>query len=31
MITKLRKAVDLRAKGQNIIIMNEDEFLLKCK
>ena len=31
MSIKLRKAVDLRAKGQNIIIMNEDEFLLKCK
>ena len=31
MSIKLRKAVDLRVKGQNIIIMNEDEFLLKCK
>lgn len=31
MSTKLRKAVDLKAKGQNIKIIDEDEFLLKCK
>ena len=31
MSTKLRKAVDLKNKGQKIIILNENEFLLKCK
>lgn len=31
MTTKLKRAVDLKKKGQNIIFLNEDSFLEKCK
>lgn len=31
MSTKLRKAVDLKSNGQEIIFLNEEEFLLKCQ
>lgn len=30
MSTKLRKAVSLNSKGQNIVFLNEEEFLRKC-
>ena len=31
MSTKLRKAIDLKNKGQLIRILNEEEFLLRCQ